>query len=1132
MKHKRNKQNAFLLSVLRQPLRSLVLFLLIGVAAFAFVMRTTEYLVVQDRINEISQFYQSIGFVQVPGESFSNVSEAADVIAQSRYVAFEDRRRGAEAMLHGHLNTYFPGRIGDGGHGHFLGGQEAGYTEVPERLNYAFFYGTVTRMTEHNHQATGHFIELRVTVDDVIVGYTEHGMVPGFEIRIRNHLVNGVNPLLDMEVGERYLIRASRYWVSPYGRGIAMSPGGGILYMRPLNENFHYLGVPYGYADFDMPSLEGLAAEIEMQRYIHSMVWLRTTADMETMPMAQPDLRRMELQDGRMLTHEDYLEARPVAVIHNTLSTRRRIEIGDIITVSIPREQQVVDVHTVMFFGPQPLEGWQFIRENFVFGDGLMDFAVLGNPQELMIEQMELEVVGTFVKLPDAPDGQGAWSYTPVLFSNYIYIPDSLLPSNFIATDNLRGYGDEYLWSSWYSFTLTDTRHENAFLLENRALLNAMGFDVHFLPSGAAVFWSAAEPILTSLTFNAILFSIVLFIIFGLVTFVYMTQRRREFAIMRALGSPAGVTVRQMLAPIVFLGMPAIIIGGIAGWFFALDAAAVLMESVSYATGYEAYLEFPLYLMAIQIVAATIMMLAMVYVGGARVARLPVLELLQGTAQKRKRKKKKVADDVPVETLKHSMGQLTVPITPISEANLSRKNMFKASALFIFRHITRSPVKSALTVVVALFFIVTFGMLHEGMANTEREIDRLYDTTVVSGELASSNPWLTGGGNTTILSSTVDTLLNTGFIKDYYAEAAFASFFIIPAGEDGNFPTGTYGEFWDEFWQYIREAYLGSVSNRIDPLFAFNNFDRFLEEFGERPAEFTIGGFGASDVDFGGFGVVTDPIDIQFAPGFSQADFVYYDKTLQAPIPVILSDLTLQRRGLEIGDTAFLGSNFPDPWRALPVFEIPIIIIGEHNGAIDRARGRNAVLLPFNALEFIRGGDITYVTFQFEIDPAYNREMSHVRSELDGLVNLRGQGSIMALSAALHDDELIMVANQMEQNLALLQLLYPVTIALSVFIGAGLASMLLLQNAKVAAIMRVLGYTKTRLRAVLAAEHITVATAGVLVGLLLLPLIGIGLVIDLPLLAGLYITGAVVGSIVGASIITSRAPLELLQVRE
>ena len=41
------KNNIFLKSTLRQPVRSLVLFLLVGLVAFGFVLRTAEFVVVR-----------------------------------------------------------------------------------------------------------------------------------------------------------------------------------------------------------------------------------------------------------------------------------------------------------------------------------------------------------------------------------------------------------------------------------------------------------------------------------------------------------------------------------------------------------------------------------------------------------------------------------------------------------------------------------------------------------------------------------------------------------------------------------------------------------------------------------------------------------------------------------------------------------------------------------------------------------------------------------------------------------------------------------------------------------------------------------------------------------------------------
>jgi ABC-type antimicrobial peptide transport system permease subunit len=151
---------------------------------------------------------------------------------------------------------------------------------------------------------------------------------------------------------------------------------------------------------------------------------------------------------------------------------------------------------------------------------------------------------------------------------------------------------------------------------------------------------------------------------------------------------------------------------------------------------------------------------------------------------------------------------------------------------------------------------------------------------------------------------------------------------------------------------------------------------------------------------------------------------------------------------------------------------------------------------------------------------------------METMVRRGSQGAFMSLEPILRDEELRVVAGQMEQNLALMQLLYPVVIAVSVVIGAGLAVLLMLQNARIAAILRVLGFGKVRTRGMLCSEHVIVAVFGVIVGFVVMPLIGISLVGEMPLLACLYVLGAFIGAISGAVIITSRAPLQLLQVKE
>jgi predicted lysophospholipase L1 biosynthesis ABC-type transport system permease subunit len=117
-----------------------------------------------------------------------------------------------------------------------------------------------------------------------------------------------------------------------------------------------------------------------------------------------------------------------------------------------------------------------------------------------------------------------------------------------------------------------------------------------------------------------------------------------------------------------------------------------------------------------------------------------------------------------------------------------------------------------------------------------------------------------------------------------------------------------------------------------------------------------------------------------------------------------------------------------------------------------------------------------------------------------------------------------------------MSVLYPVTIAVSVLVAAGLAVLIMFQNAKSAAVMRVLGSKKAQTRTALCAEQIVLSITGLTVGLIILAII----VRDINAATNhsalfcvvLYIAGTLAGSLFGAILVTNKTPLELLQVRE
>jgi hypothetical protein len=275
-------------------------------------------------------------------------------------------------------------------------------------------------------------------------------------------------------------------------------------------------------------------------------------------------------------------------------------------------------------------------------------------------------------------------------------------------------------------------------------------------------------------------------------------------------------------------------------------------------------------------------------------------------------------------------------------------------------------------------------------------------------------------------------------------------------------------------------------------------------------------------------GTPVDYVHVEYAPGFSESSFEF---TGEGPIPIILSENVMRQRGVMPGDAVYIV--YAIPIRSRHVWTpIPAVVIGVHNRHIIRRQFADAVLMPLSALEYIKGEEIGYVTLRFNVDPQQSRDLRAIREELTGFLRQHSLswGSIR-LRLNVQDGELRSVVGHMEQNLSLLRLLYPVAIVLSVIIGFGLSLLLILQNAKNAAIMRMLGLTLKRTQSALCSEQLTVCLGGIVIGLIALTILGWSIAVSF-MPAGLYLAGVIIGSITGSILVTNRPPLELLQVRE
>jgi len=666
--------------MLRQPIRSMLLVLLIATASFAFVVRVVEYMVVRDRIIEIADFFHNVGVLSHRDGITADVSSLIEYIANSPYVARYDRRRGFEGNLIDMRNAHIDGS-------HYWQSSWAyryapyefflrEYVELMPQLRPiegfagfysgdSFFVGEILDIVHVYLQPWGsqewrfypHKM-LYVRVDEVIEGYPNR-LFEGQTVRLKmefpeawEHVIdmwdfdNNVlvgspfdridSPIADVEIGQRYLFKGTYYFM--LGR-LQLDSLRIMKFMKPIGEQvLYYVPVTLG-ETIDTVAL-GMCQQLEFVRHAQSAIYLRTTRDMNMMPTAQAGRDLLSLREGRFIDYDDYLNANPVIVINRHFARRRNVGIGDTITVQVTADQHLV-------FSPYYMIGnvgeAAPISERITALPKLGVLSTPGASATMPTVALELEIVGIYdvfrMRMLSTD-----WSS----INKFMYIPDSLIPSEWGLQSAY--YGDipsDYTPALWYSFTLHNQRDQSAFLWSTRDTISEAGFRASFVGRDGSGFWATADLIMLSIMLNLIMFSTVLALTLALTVALFIWQRKKDFAILRSLGCPIKDIFVQSATAIAFFGTPAVLIGAVAGWFYSFEVSEEAIEGfgeiITDAIGFgllpseraaliASYMETALppigWLVAL-IVVIIIAMLAFVILGNMRSARISVLEILQ-----------------------------------------------------------------------------------------------------------------------------------------------------------------------------------------------------------------------------------------------------------------------------------------------------------------------------------------------------------------------------------------------------------------------------------------------------------------------------------------------------------------------
>ena len=1078
------KNNIFLRSTRRQPIRTVLLLLIITLITFAFTARAAEYLLVRQETERLGSYYKAIGKISrlegsgtAPTASFDEVRE---FLENDPRVACTSWYRTCSAVLQGMYNADVSG----------FGVSDSCKTNL-------YFTGTLLAINEVTGKAS-ELINASADVEWTLCCYfrEEQSLAGAPELVWEGRIVKVYVPteeaqaaLDTLTVGKQYLLCArsegTRQFTEDFfldkptmrkpqrGRPdwkVEEVEGGDQISARPLAKGapLFYPVPDSGEIDWSDPALTGVEEELQVCREELSALMVHARQAMDIMPETQPD-QDIYLVDGRWLTYEDTAAQNRVCVIHEEMANLRGLSIGDTITLKL-----------------------RDVDDEYLWNGGYIGFPASGIVPPYGTATETFEIVGTYNFVHPALEGSWFTGHR-----NRIWIPESAVPDDFNAFAHLLNASSIY-------FALTSPKVTEEFLADTRDGLAAMALQVNMQDNGWEDFQTAIKPMLQSSLYNLIIFGLILLTALCLVAFFYLRARKRDVAIARALGVPAGVCVRQGALPLALIGLAGTAGGTVLGWQYALNRGAKTLASLSAYGEVAAEFALPRYWLAAIFGGILLLFFVLALGGMAYVSRKPTLELLQGNVQV-KQKEETAAQMAALDAAPKVAGAGNVigcrtGTFPAAPGMPAKRALGVAHTLrFVGCYIRRSKVKSALVLLLAALFTIGLAAIRLSILQSSARVDELFNTISVEMSLMRKNTsdYVMGGGF--VAQKAVDNILSSGFAESAYLEGqcAVMSMQVTEESDSPDAP-GT-----NSSWNLNGAAAL---------MVSFSDLEKFQSV-----------GSGSN-------------VEISYFDGWDAGMFTK-DWSGSGALPVLMPAPMYESMHIPPNGNVALDIL----WEDAHVFHVRVLkVAGTYTGALTingDGSERLYLLTPAGVMENVMQNHIAYSTARFTLDSSWNRELDTVYTAVEEILEAPGAG-LIPLRPMIWDEELTQAVEPLEDSIRLMEMLYPVALALSLLAALGVSALLILTEAREAAIMRVLGTTKLRSRIILVLQIIFVVLAGLMIGLaasfawagsmgLAWATAGLSL-----LCAAAYLLCAAVGSAAGAVIVTNRPPLELLQVKE
>lgn len=366
-----------------------------------------------------------------------------------------------------------------------------------------------------------------------------------------------------------------------------------LLHPNTGKHESEFLPIPH--SDDEMMNIFDYFETVERNRHTSEVVY---TSDMNLIHKYKSG--DMYISDGRALAENEQSE---VCVIGADFAELNGLSVGDTITLDLCADTMV---HSGKVFGretPYPTDR-DVVSEDQLTERGLPNVT------------KTFEIVGIWSDA--AFDVEDPYTYA----LNTIFVPESCYP--------WAGQVEPSLLPSTFSFELKHPGDAALLKAEIGDELAALGYELKINDGG----YAAAKPNLDFMRLSALIgfvaMCVGLLLCLVLITYLFIIRKKKDYAIMRALGTTKSRSNRSLLSALLTLALIAVTIGAFVAGFAAQSAAAKAAAEVAELTGVETTgvgaWEFT--------IAFAVGTLGLVFTfaraGLIKISRTPPLALLQG----------------------------------------------------------------------------------------------------------------------------------------------------------------------------------------------------------------------------------------------------------------------------------------------------------------------------------------------------------------------------------------------------------------------------------------------------------------------------------------------------------------------